>query len=241
VTLVWRVRPSREFAPAGDLLSCVDKKVGKETTPEKPPTRFAGGCSQCSKTEAPRETPSATLRSDSHAESVIEACCARGLGLLRLRRFQRGAPKQPNSRAANSQQPNAATERCRLFLHPPFEPAEERRTLRPCAQRTSWTDSAQLSDRSVAEGVLRAASRSDVLSPDTRQSLRTALCLTKAMAHAGAMARREPRCEAKGRAVRGRLFAYFLVAQKTAGFGEAKVGRPRGRIPRMGLATTPAP
>ena len=190
--------PCGEFAPAGDLLSCVDKKVGKETTPEKPPTRGAGGCSRYSKTEAPRETPSATLRSDSHAESVNEACCARGLGLLRSRRFQRGAPKQPNS-----QQPNATAGRCRLFLHSPFEPAEERKTLRPCAKRTSWTDFAQLFDRSVAEGVLRGASRSEY--------------------------RREPRCEAEGRAVRGRLFAFFLVAQKE--------GRPPGRRPGMGLGT----
>jgi hypothetical protein len=194
----WVPRPSRDFVPAADLLSWAPKKVGKETAPEKPPTRAAGGCSRCSKTEAPRETPSATLRSDSHAESVNEACCARGLGHLRPRRFQRGAPKQPNS-----QQPNAHARRSRLFLHSPFEPAEERRSLRPCAKRTSMTDSAQLSDRSVAEGVLRGASRTE---------------------H-----RRGPRCEAQGRAVRGRLFAYFLVAQK--------VGRPRGRIPRMGLAT----
>jgi hypothetical protein len=193
-------RPSRDFVPAADLLLWASKEVGKKDAPEKPPTRGAGGCSRCSKTEAPRETPFATLRSDSHAESVNEACCARGLGLLRPRRFQRGAPKQPNS-----QQPNAATERCGLFLHPPFEPAEERRSLRPCAQRTSWTDSAQLSDRSVAKGVLRGASKTE---------------------H-----RRKPRCEAEGRAVRGRLFAYFLVAQK--------VGRPPGRIPGMGLGTKP--
>src|SRR5262249_14753552 len=96
-----------------------------------------------------------------------------------------------------AQPSNAAAGRRGLFLHTPFEPAEERRSLRPCAQRTSWTDSAQLSDRSVAEGVLRGASRIE---------------------H-----RREPHSEATGRAVRGRLFAYFLVAQK--------VGRPPGRIP----------
>jgi hypothetical protein len=176
-------RPSRDFVPAADLLSWAPKKVGKETAPEKPPTRAAGGCSRYSKTEAPRETPAATPWSDSHAESVNEARCARGLGLLRSRRFQRGAPKQPNS-----QQPNSTTERCGLFPHPPFEPAEERQALRPCAQRTSTSDSAWLFDRSVAQGVPRGASRTEP--------------------------RREPRCEAEGRAVRGRLFAFFLVAQK---------------------------
>jgi hypothetical protein len=186
------VRPSREFAPAGDLLSCVDKKVGKETTPEKPPTRGAGGCSAMLENRGPRKTPFATLRSNSCAESVVEACFARASVFCASRRFQRGAPKQPNS-----QQPNATTERCGLFPHPPVESAEEHRSLRPCAKRTSWTDFAQLFDRSVAEGVLRGASRSEY--------------------------RREPRCEAEGRAVRGRLFAYFLVAQK--------VGRPPGLSP----------
>ena len=43
--------------------------------------------------------------------------------------------------------------------------------------------------------------------------------------------RRAARCAAKGRAVRGRLFAYFLVAQK--------VGRPPGRTPGMGLGVKP--
>jgi hypothetical protein len=39
-SLVHCVRPRREFAPAGDQLSCVDKKVGKETTlPTRPSLR----------------------------------------------------------------------------------------------------------------------------------------------------------------------------------------------------------
>jgi hypothetical protein len=40
--LVHCVRPRREFAPAGDQLSCVDKKVGKETTLPTRPSRCEG-------------------------------------------------------------------------------------------------------------------------------------------------------------------------------------------------------
>ena len=197
------VRPSREFAPAGDLLSCVDKKVGKETTPEKPPTRGAGGCSAMLENRGPRKTPFATLRSNSCAESVVEACFARASVFCASRRFQRGAPE--TAEQPNSQQPNAPSGWRRLFLHSPFESAEERRTSSPRAQHASRTDSRRLFEQSVAARVRRAGLKSE---------------------H-----RREPRCEAEGRAVRGRLFAFFLVAQKE--------GRPPGRIPGMGLGTKP--
>jgi hypothetical protein len=193
-------RPSREFAPAGDLLSCADKKVGKETGPVPSPLRCATGSPAMLGARGPRRTPFATLRSDSCAESVDEARCARASGSCASRLLQRGAPEQPTAR---NQQPSPQAGWRRLFIHPPFEPAEERRTLRPRAQLASRTDSAQLFDRSVAEGVLRGASRSE---------------------H-----RRAARCEAKGRAVRGRLFAFFLVAQKE--------DRPPGRHPGMGLAS----
>jgi len=81
--------------------------------------------------------------------------------------------------------------------HSPLEPAEEHRTSSPFAQRTSRTDSRRLSEQSVAARVRRAGLKSE---------------------H-----RRAARCEAKGRADRGRLFAFFLVAQKE--------GRPPGRRP----------
>ena len=109
-------------------------------------------------------------------------------------------PKQPSS-----QEPNASAGRRRLFLHSPFEPAEERRTSSPFAKRTSTSGSRRLSEQSVAARVRRAGLKSE---------------------H-----HRAARCEAEGRAVRGRLFAYFLVAQK--------VGRPPGRIPGISLATDP--
>ena len=113
------------------------------------------------------------------------------------------AQKQPNSR--NSQQPNATSLRSWLFLHSPLESAEQRKDLRARAQRASTSDFARLFERSVAKRVPREPSR-----PEQR---------------------REARCEAKGRTERGRLFAFFLVAQKE--------GRPPGRTPGTTLATKP--
>ena len=109
--------------------------------------------------------------------------------------FEGETPKQPNSR--NSQQPNATSLRSWLFLHSPLESAEQRKDLRARAQHASTTDYAQLSERSVAKRVLRGPSR-----PEQRRAAWS---------------------EAQGRTERGRLFAYFLVAQK--------VGRPPGRTP----------
>ena len=49
-----RHHPCREFAPAGDLLSCAHKKVGKESAPDPPAPRVARGALRCSVLEAPR-------------------------------------------------------------------------------------------------------------------------------------------------------------------------------------------
>ena len=194
-------RPSREFAPAGDLLSCADKKVGKETAPVPSPLRCAAGSPAMLATRGSRRTRFATLRSNSCAKSVHEVRFAHASRCCASRLLQGGAPEQPNS-----QQPNPKAGCRRLFIHPPSEPAEERRTSSPFAKRTSRTDSRRLFERSVAKRVRRAG--------------------LKAEHH------RAARCEAKGRAVRGRLFAYFLVAQK--------VGRPPGRTPGMGLPQQPS-
>ena len=102
-----------------------------------------------------------------------------------------------NSQQPNSQRPNATFLRSWLFHHSPLESAEQRKALRACAQRTSTSDFARLFERSVAKRVPREPSR-----PEQR---------------------RAARCEAKGRTERGRLFAFFLVAQKE--------GRPPGRRP----------
>jgi hypothetical protein len=88
------------------------------------------------------------------AKSVLEARCARALGFCASRRFRRGTRRtaeQPTAKPGSSAP--------RGIWLAPFSTAEERKVLKPCAQRTSRTDSAQLSERSVAKRVLRGASR----------------------------------------------------------------------------------
>jgi hypothetical protein len=142
--------PSREFAPAGDLLSCTRKKVGKERAPAKPARRAALRCSK------PRARPElASLRSAQttvRSQMLKRAAHAPWASAL-LGGLEGESPKQPNS-----QQPNPQAGWRRLFIHPPFSAAEEHRASRPCAQRTSSSDSAQLFERSVAKRVLRGAS-----------------------------------------------------------------------------------
>ncbi len=95
-----------------------------------------------------------SLRSDSCAESVDEAGFARASGSCASRLLQRGTPKQPQQPTAKPKSPWPR----RIGLAP-LSTAEQRKDLRACAKRTSSTDSAQLFDRSVAEGVLRGPSR----------------------------------------------------------------------------------
>ena len=191
--------PSRDFAPAGDLLFAPPKSRRK-ALPCKTARRSRVPCD--ARSPAPRPTHFATLRSNKGARSQFLKRAARA---PRASALLGGLEEEaPNSR---SQQPTAkpASRLAPAVHHTPFEPAEERRSLRPRAQRASRTDSAQLFERSVAERVLRGASSSE---------------------H-----RRAARCAAKGRAVRGRLFAFFLVAQKE--------GRPPGRTPGTGLRIKP--
>jgi hypothetical protein len=193
---VW-VRPSREFAPAGDSLS--GRPESKQRVAPVPSALRAS--LRCSKPGAARNSRRyAPFKQGVRSQSLKRAAHApRASAVL-------GSSKGEPRNSRNSQQPNspAASGGCSVFLHPPLSEAEERRALRPRAKHASSSDSAQLFDRSVAKGVLRGASRSE---------------------H-----RRAP--AAKRRASdQGRLFAYFLVAQK--------VGRPPGRTPGMGLGTKP--
>ncbi len=192
-------RSSRDFVPAADSLSCANKKVSKEIAPAKPPGE--AGCPAMLEDRGPRKTPAATLWSNSCAESVLEARKRAPRSSVLLGGLEGEAP---NSR--NSQTRNPAV--IGLFIHPPSEPAEERRTSSPRAKHASTSDSRRLFEQSVAARVRRAGLKS--------------------------VHRRAARCAAEGRAVRGRLFAFFLVAQKE--------GRPPGRTPGMGLAkNTPQP
>jgi len=192
----FAARPSRDFVPAADLLFAPPKSRQKalpcKTGPAGSPAML----------EAQGRAELTSLRSvqTSVASQFLKRAARAPWASALLGGFEGEAPKQP-------QQPTAKPE-SRLapaVHHSPFEPAEERKALRPRAQRASSTDFAQLSERSVAKRVLCAASRPEY--------------------------RRAARCEAKGRAVRGRLFAFFLVAQKE--------GRPPGRRPGMGLGDRP--
>ena len=161
----------------------------------------SGGCPAMLEAQGRAELAPLRSAQTSGAKSVLEACCARALGFCASRRFRRGGPKQPTRKPTAKPESRLAP----AVHHSPFEPAEERRPSSPFAQRTSRTDSRRLFEQSVATRVRRAGLKVE---------------------H-----RREARCAAKGRAVRGRLFAYFLVAQK--------VGRPPGRTPGMGLGVKP--
>jgi hypothetical protein len=156
----------------------------------------------------PRPTHFATLRSNKGARSQSLNLASLGpRASALLGGFEGEAPNSP------PQQPTAKPESRsqRGISIPPSEPAEKRRALSPRAQLASRTDSRRLFEQSVAERVRRAGSRTE---------------------H-----RRAARCEAKGRAVRGRFLWLLSWAPK-------KVTRPRGRKPkvslnpRMGLATS---
>ena len=190
-------RPSRDFVPAADLLFAPPKSRQKAPPCSGAPAlRFGVPCASRSPRLAQNSLRYAPFR-QLREVSPRSALRAR-LGTLRCSAPLRGHTEHPNS-----QQPNPKAGWRRLFIHPPFSAAEQRKSLRACAQRTSRTDSVRLSDRSVAEEVPHGPSSSEQ--------------------------HRAARCEAKGRRGQGRLFAFFLVAQKE--------GRPPGRTPGTGIAT----
>ena len=194
----FAVRPSGEFAHAGDLLSGPPESR-QRAAPAKPPTLRVGAL-RCSKPRAaPNSLRYAPFRQAARSQSLKRAARAPWASAL-LGGLEGETP--------NSQQPSAHSLWSWLLLHSPSEPAEERRSSSPFAKRTSSTDSRRLSEQSVATRVRRAGLKAE---------------------H-----RRAARCEAKGRAVRGRLLCLLSCAHK-------KVGRPPGRTPGMGLAINPPP
>jgi hypothetical protein len=214
-------RPSREFAPAGDLLFAPPKSRQKALPCKTGPAGFPAMLER----RGLRRTRAATLCSDNCAKSVDEALFERASPFCASRRFRRGGPEQPNKTA----KPESRSPRGIPLT--PFSPAEERKVLRPCAQRTSTTDSARLFEQSVAARVPGGASRLDVLRQDRAQQLRAVRRLPKDLPHASGKARRAPRSAAQGRGGRGELFAYFLA--------DPKVGRPRGRKPKVSPKANP--
>lgn len=155
LTESWSVaRPSRDFVPAADLLSCARKKVGKESAPVPSPLRCAKGSPAMLEAQGRAELTSLRSVQTSGAKSVLEARCARALGSCASRLLQRGTPKQPQQPSAKPKSPSPQ----RIGLAP-LSTAEQHKDLRACAKRTSSTDSVRLSDRSVAEGVPHGPSR----------------------------------------------------------------------------------
>jgi hypothetical protein len=189
-----RARPMPGFRPGGRVTFL----CAQESNQRRRPCKTAPCGVPCdARSPGPRPTHFATLRSDKGARSQKLKRAARAPRASALLGGLEGESRNSQLQQPNSRKPSPNSGCQRLFLHPPFEPAEQRKVLRARAQHASTSDSAWLFERSVAKRVPGGPSR-----PEQR---------------------RGARCEAKGRAVRGRLFAYFLVAQK--------VGRPPGRRP----------
>jgi hypothetical protein len=189
---VFLPMPSRDVAPAGDLLFAPPKSRQKALPCETAPA----GCPAMLESRGRAELTSLRSVQTSVASQFLKrAAHAPRLSAL-LGGLEGEAPQTANSQA---QQPGGG-----CISIPPSEPAEKHRALSPRAKLASRTDSRRLSEQSVAARVRRAGSRTE---------------------H-----RRAPRCEAKGRAVRGRFLCLLSCAHK-------KVSRPPGRNPGMGLAT----
>ena len=148
-------RPSRDIAPAGDLLSG-QPESGQRVAPVPSPLAALGvPCDARNPRPAQNSLRSlCSLRSDSCAESVIDARCARASGSCASRLLQRGMKEQPISPSAK--RPARSVRGIPLA---PLSAAEQRKDLRARAQHASRTDSARLFEQSVAARVPRGPSR----------------------------------------------------------------------------------
>jgi len=140
-------RPSRGFVPAADSLFAPPKSKQKALPCETAPA----GCPAMLEAQGRAELASLRSAQTSGAKSGLEACFARALGFCASRRFRRGGPATANSQTRG---PGGG-----CISYAPFSSAEERKDLRPCAKRTSRTDSARLFEQSVAARVPGGASR----------------------------------------------------------------------------------
>jgi hypothetical protein len=211
-------RPSREFAPAGDLLF-VPPKSRQKAPPGRAALRFAAGSLRCSGLEGSRGTRFATLRSDNRAKSVVEACCARALKAFRCSAALKGVRRNTS---------NARPARLAFWLFgcsgSPLQNRREAQQPRARAKRASTSDFAPLCLSVVSAANEASWARPWVATHRGRtEGSACALhdagrgtCRLQAARHAG-----DPPI---GWAVlQGSFFAYFLSTQK--------VGRPPGRIP----------
>ena len=113
--------------------------------------RCARGPLRCSQPKARAELTSLrSVQTAARSQSLMRA--ARAPWVAALLGSSKGEPRNsPTAKPASRSQ--------RGISLSPFSTAEERKVLRPCAQRTSTSDFARLSERSVAKRVPREASR----------------------------------------------------------------------------------
>jgi hypothetical protein len=144
----------RGLAPAGESLLWPSKEVTKKDAPTKPPF----GCPAMLEDQGRAELTSLRCVQTSVASQFLKRAAHAPWSSALLGGFEGESPgsQQPNSRTAK---PNSRL--ARAVHHTPFEPAEERRTLRPRAQRASSTDFVRLSERRVAKRVPHEAARSE--------------------------------------------------------------------------------
>jgi len=145
-------RPSRDFAPAGDLLSGRPESR-QRVAPVPSPLAALGVPCDARTTRLARNSLRYAALKQPREVSQRSALRAR-LAVLRF-----SAP--PKGSEGTAQQPTAKPESRshRGISLPPFSTAEQRKASRPCAQRTSRTDSARLFERSVAKRVPCGASK----------------------------------------------------------------------------------
>jgi hypothetical protein len=201
---------SREFAPAGDLLFERPKRRQKVAPAPSPLAMLGVPCDARNPRLARNSLRYAAFKQP--REVRPRSGLRPRLGLLRF-----SAPPKGSEGTAK---PDILP--VRAVRVAPFSTAEERKDLKPYAQRTSRTDPAQLFERSVAKRVLRGASRPDVLSQDRAQHLRAVRRLTKDLPHASGKARREPAAQRRAVRLGGVSLPTFLSTQESRSPAGAK-------------------
>ena len=134
----WMARPMPGVRPGGRPTSLGAQRSRQENRPGET-AHPAGGCPALLEQRGPRKTPFATLRSNSCAESVHEARCARASLFCAARRFLRGGSE-------TAEQPAAKRDRrlAPAVQHTPLLNRREAQEPGARAQRASTTGFAPL-------------------------------------------------------------------------------------------------
>ena len=157
VASTWLVRRRRVFAPAGDLLSCVDKKGGKEATPASSALALRGlPCAARSLRvgqNSLRAVPA--LRSNSRPKLDVDARCVRPAKPCAAQLVRRGR-RTPAGLAARRHDGASLRSRCEarrgwnaceasdvLLLGPLGESSSSAGLCSSARQRASTTDFAR--------------------------------------------------------------------------------------------------